>query len=340
MLFFTGISRNSATILADQTKSSKEENPVTIQALHEIKAIAFKMREALEKGNLSRFGELLFQSWQHKKNVSKKISSGFIDECFELALQRGAAGGKIAGAGGGGFMLLYCTPEYQDNVREVLHEKGIFEVPFAFESDGVSIIWNELQGTKKMITPEGYLAGINSIVKRLPVEIIKEIADTLYKAYRENKQLFIMGNGGSAATASHFSCDLAKTVSNDKNHGFRVIPLTDNVALMTAWGNDDGYENIFSGQLRNLLNPGDIVIGISAGGFSPSIVKAMEYANKRQAVTIGFTGMTGGKLKNLCTKSILVPSENYQFIEDVHMIITHLMTSMLKELIGNEGSAA
>ena len=142
-----------------------------------------------------------------------------------------------------------------------------------------------------------------------------------------------MGNGGSAATASHFCNDLSQTVQVEGKKGFRAIPLTDNVSLMTAWGNDMGHESIFSGQLNNLLNQGDIVIGISGGGNSPNILKAMLLSEERSAMRIGFTGFQGGEMKSLVEECIIVPSDNHQFIEDVHMVLVHLIVSVLKERI-------
>ncbi|MDI6641747.1 MAG: SIS domain-containing protein, partial [Elusimicrobiota bacterium] len=340
MLFYTGFQRDSAEILSQQKKSTEQDTKTTIDALHNIKNFAYQMREALKEGDLNKFGHLLHVSWENKKKVDSRISTSSIDKYYEAAIENGALGGKITGAGGGGFLLLYCDKKHQERVRNVLKEFGLKELKFKFDFQGVQIIMDEKGGVRKMITPEGYLAAINSIVKQLPIEKINRIIDILFDAYKKDRQVFIMGNGGSAATASHFSCDLAKTAAGEHRKGFRVVPLTDNVALMTAWGNDTGYENIFWCQLKNLLKPEDIAIGISCAGKSKSVIKAIEYANSIGAMTIGFTGMTGAQLKELAKEYILVPSDNYQLIEDVHVILAHLIVSILREKIDHESSVS
>jgi D-sedoheptulose 7-phosphate isomerase len=177
---------------------------------------------------------------------------------------------------------------------------------------------------------------MRAVVSRLDKEQIGRIADTIWEARKHDRQIFIMGNGGSASTASHFCSDLSKTTLIPGKKGFRVVPLTDNIPLMTAWGNDAGFENIFYGQLLNLLNPDDVVIGISGGGMSPNVLKALDLARERGARTIGMAGFSGGKLKDAVEDCFIVPSDNYQFIEDVHMILVHLIASVLRERIAKE----
>jgi len=212
-----------------------------------------------------------------------------------------------------------------------LTSEGLQELKFKFEDNGVHLVLDQIGHFTSTITPEGYLLGMSSIVKRLDTNQISRLTDIIFEAYKNDKQVFIMGNGGSAATSSHFCSDLSKTTMIEGKKGFRVIPLTDNIPLMSAWGNDTGYENIFYGQLYNLLNQGDVVIGISGGGMSGNVIKAMEFAKQRSARTIGLAGFKGGRLKDLSEECIVVPSDNYQFIEDVHMIIVHLITSALRE---------
>src|SRR5690606_27086931 len=127
-----------------------------------------------------------------------------------------------------------------------------------------------------------------------------------------HKQIFIMGNGGSAATASHFVCDLAKNTRQPGWPGFRVIGLTDNMSIFSAYANDEGYENVFKQQLNNLLQPGDIVIAISGSGKSQNVIEAVEFANKLGAVTVGLTGMTGGTLKRISQLSVHIPNQRIE----------------------------
>ncbi|MFH2058551.1 MAG: SIS domain-containing protein [Pseudomonadota bacterium] len=337
MLFYTGMQRDSAQILAHEKEAIEKEDPIVLSSLDMIKEKAFQMRDALLAEDLALFGQLLKDSWEYKKMVSKDISNSKIDGYYNLALQNGAVGGKITGAGAGGFLLFFCEERYQKKVRQAMSEKGLQEFKFRFENEGVYHVLDQLGNMRSTTTPEGYLLAISSIVKELDTNKIDEITNILFNAYTNDKQVFIMGNGGSAATASHFCSDLAKTTMCEDKRGFRAIPLTDNIPLMTAWGNDTGYDNIFYGQLLNLLNSGDIVIGISGGGISGNIVKALELAKERSAETIGFTGFSGGKIKEIVKKCLIVPSENYQFIEDIHMIIVHLIVSVLKEKISQKG---
>ncbi|GAI36016.1 unnamed protein product, partial [marine sediment metagenome] len=156
-----------------------------------------------------------------------------------------------------------------------------------------------MKGKDRMSFVEEYLRELKETLDKLPYSQIEKIKDILLEAYREDKKVFIMGNGGSAATASHFACDLAKgTVGKDDSRKrFKVIALTDSVPILTAWANDTAYENIFLEQLKNLLDAGDVVIAISGSGNSKNVIKAVEYANVQKALTIGLTGFKGGNLK-------------------------------------------
>jgi D-sedoheptulose 7-phosphate isomerase len=140
-----------------------------------------------------------------------------------------------------------------------------------------------------------------------------------------------MGNGGSAATASHFVADLAKNTRAAGWPYFRVIGLTDNMPIFSAYANDEGYETVFAEQLNNFINPDDIVIGISASGNSPNVINGIKLANSRLAKTIGFTGLTGGKLKSLVHVSVHIPTERIDQAEDFHLMIEHQITDTLAQ---------
>jgi len=161
------------------------------------------------------------------------------------------------------------------------------------------------------------------------VEKIENIADILIKAHDEGKQIFTLGNGGAASVASHLAADLSKAWLGDRLMRLKAICLTDNVSLVTAWMNDAGYDYMFVGPLENLLNSGDIVIGISASGNSKNVLNAIEYANKRGAITVGFTGFDGGKLKGLAQHCFIVPSDSFKRVEDFHMILGHMIKAVL-----------
>ena len=168
---------------------------------------------------------------------------------------------------------------------------------------------------------------------------ISKLCEIFCKARDEGKTIYFMGNGGSASTASHFVVDISKCTIDEKNRvrRFKCVSLSDNIPTMLAWANDVSYEEIFIEQLKTLMNPGDVVVGISGSGNSKNVVKAMEYAKANGAVTIGLTGMGGGKLGQISSENIIVPSNNMQHIEDIHLIILHLLTSILRDEVKGEG---
>jgi len=143
MLFFTGAAHNSWTILREQEASTLRHSRATVEALHEIKALGALMRAALEQGLLHQFGQLLHESWQAKRRVSNKISNAHIDDLYAVATRNGALGGKITGAGGGGFLLLYCETEHQTAVRDAMHAAGVREMTFRFDTQGAQVVVND-----------------------------------------------------------------------------------------------------------------------------------------------------------------------------------------------------
>jgi D-sedoheptulose 7-phosphate isomerase len=177
-----------------------------------------------------------------------------------------------------------------------------------------------------------YISGIKSVLDDSPVEALDQVIDVLHEARISGQQIFIMGNGGSAATASHFVCDLAKNTRKPGWPSFRVIGLSDNMPIFSAYGNDEGYENVFREQLANLVQKNDIVLGISGSGNSSNVVKAIELANQMGAFTIAFTGFSGGKLGPLAEIHVNIPCDNMQKVEDVHMAWVHLISSRLGKL--------
>ncbi|MEW6406488.1 MAG: SIS domain-containing protein, partial [Chloroflexota bacterium] len=143
---------------------------------------------------------------------------------------------------------------------------------------------------------QNYISTLQQTMDQLPAPLIAEVIALLQRARLQGNQVFIMGNGGSASTATHFVCDLSKNTRRDGLPPFRVIGLTDNMAAFSAYANDDGYENVFSLQLAGLLRPGDIVIAISASGNSKNVINAIQEAQRYNVTTIGFTGFDGGRL--------------------------------------------
>ena len=161
-------------------------------------------------------------------------------------------------------------------------------------------------------------------------ETIKIIFQKLISARDNGNSIFIMGNGGSASTATHFTSDLLKTVITKNEKRFMVHSLSDNTPVVLAWANDVEYNNIFLGQLENFLKKDNIVIGISGSGNSENVIRAIEFANSQNAITITLTGKDGGKLAKLSQINLTVPSDDMLTIETMHLMICHLITTMIR----------
>ena len=174
-----------------------------------------------------------------------------------------------------------------------------------------------------LATAEEYFASLQSVMARIDLNIIDRMTDAIWQNYEESGTLYIFGNGGSAALASHLACDFGKGTVNRGRPRFRTISLSDNVPLMTALANDIAYEDIFSEQLADLAQKGDAVLAISGSGNSPNVVKGLEMARKLGLRTFAVTGYSGGRVKPLCDLCLVVPSDNMQHIEDVHLAATH-----------------
>ena len=176
-----------------------------------------------------------------------------------------------------------------------------------------------------------YFAGLSGVVARLPYKTIDAVTDALWDAYQEDRTLFLFGNGGSAALASHSACDFGKGTVHNGHRRFRVMALTDNVPLITAWANDQRYDDIFAEQLHSFLRPKDVALAISGSGNSPNVLNGLQFARDSGAQTIGLTGFQGGKMKFLCDLCVIIPSESMQQIEDLHVAVTHSIFTSLRE---------
>jgi len=174
-----------------------------------------------------------------------------------------------------------------------------------------------------------YFSTVQELLNKVPFAAVDQVVDALLTANRNGNTVFICGNGGSASTATHFGCDLAKRPIVAGQPRYRVIPLTDNNALMTALSNDIGYDVVFSEQLIPLVRKGDILIGISGSGNSKNVIKAVEVAKAAEAVTIGFSGYDGGKLAAAVDISVHIPSFNMAMVEDVHLMLEHAICEKL-----------
>jgi D-sedoheptulose 7-phosphate isomerase len=183
---------------------------------------------------------------------------------------------------------------------------------------------------------QSYFRSLSETIKELPFREIDAISEMLIDAYDHSRMIFLFGNGGSAALASHLACDLGKGTVNGSGRRFRVLSLTDNVPLMTAWANDAHYEDIFAEQLENYVKPRDIAFAISGSGNSANVLKALRSARIAGATTIGLGGFQGGQMKALCDFCLVVPSDNMQMIEDLHLCIAHALFTCIRQKLHDQ----
>lgn len=190
-----------------------------------------------------------------------------------------------------------------------------------------------------------YLEEGRGILSELPLDGLRQICDVIYEAYEKQRTIFVFGNGGSASLASHLACDLGKGTHAPRPEALdmeavprvKVLSITDNVPMITAWGNDSAYEDIFVEQIENFIEPRDVAFGISGSGNSPNVLKALNLARQKGATTVGLTGFQGGKMKNLLDYGIVVPSDSMQHIEDVHQVLVHLVFLDIRDRVQARG---
>jgi D-sedoheptulose 7-phosphate isomerase len=189
------------------------------------------------------------------------------------------------------------------------------------------------------VHPAGYFRALTRVIDRMPLAVIDEIVEHVLRAYHEQRTVFVYGNGGSAALASHCVCDLTKGTCLPSSMRLRAVSLTDNIPLITAWANDSAYENIFVEQLRNLLQPGDVSFAISGSGNSANVVNALRYSRDAGAINVGITGFAGGQMISLCDVCLVVPSDNMQLIEDLHVSVSHCVFTAVRHRIARDAEA-
>ncbi len=179
-------------------------------------------------------------------------------------------------------------------------------------------------------TAAGYIEDVITTLRALDPAAVQRVAETLLTVHGRGGAVFLCGNGGSAATASHMAADLAKGAPVGAVTGLRTFALTDSVPLLTAWGNDFSYERVFSEQVRNLVRAGDALVALSASGNSPNILLAVEQARAQGAVTIGLCGFGGGRLVALADVAIVVASHDYGAVEDAHLVLNHAVAACVR----------
>ncbi len=176
-----------------------------------------------------------------------------------------------------------------------------------------------------------YLLELKKSLDQLPVGQILQAVDVIQKARLKKKTIFTMGNGGSSATASHMGCDFSKNTRSPELPAIRMICLSDSTPTITAFGNDEGYETIFSEPLKALANAGDVLIAISGSGNSPNILRGLETAKSLGMTTIGLSGFKGGRMIHMVDIPINIDTDSIERVEDIHMICDHVMTMVMRE---------
>jgi D-sedoheptulose 7-phosphate isomerase len=187
-----------------------------------------------------------------------------------------------------------------------------------------------------MLQFKEYATEVKQTLDQLPWQKLQQVVDILRTAWLTGKQVFVMGNGGSAATASHMACDLAKNTVVAGMSRLRVMSLNDNMAHFSAYANDNGYDQVFAEQLSNYVNEGDVVVAISASGNSPNVLRAIERAQAYGALTIGWSGYQGGRLAQIVDLSLVIPSDSIEQIEDIHLMFAHMVTVAMRKAMQEE----
>jgi D-sedoheptulose 7-phosphate isomerase len=179
-----------------------------------------------------------------------------------------------------------------------------------------------------------YIKGLTEHIQSIDSSELESVAKTLHTAWQNHRNIFCIGNGGSAATSAHFATDLSWGRNKINQDRPKAVSLTTNTSILTALANDIGYDSVFAEQLRTFLQEHDILFAISASGNSPNIIKAIEYANSAGAITIGLVGFDGGKMKSICQECIHINTEHgaYELVEDIHHAICHMLSTYIKQL--------
>jgi D-sedoheptulose 7-phosphate isomerase len=181
------------------------------------------------------------------------------------------------------------------------------------------------------LAAKDYLLAVQDVLAHLDHEVVDRMIDVIWRGYEEGRTVFVFGNGGSAALASHFACDIGKGTVAGRAKRLKTIALTDNVALITALANDKTYDEIFSEQLESLAEKGDIALAISGSGNSPNVIRGLEAGRRLGVQTLVLTGFAGGRAKTLADLCLIVPSDSMQHIEDAHLCATHAIFLAIRQ---------
>lgn len=179
-----------------------------------------------------------------------------------------------------------------------------------------------------------YLSSVAAVVRQVDAKAVRDVVDVFDRAYRDRGTIFLFGNGGGAATSAHLACDLAKGTAAVGRRRIKALSLSTNVPVITAWANDTDYTNTFGEQLYNLADERDVAVAFSGSGMSPNIINALKVIKELRGTAVLFSGGDGGQAKEYADVAVLVPSNNMQIVEDVHMVLGHVIFTLLRDRMG------
>jgi D-glycero-alpha-D-manno-heptose-7-phosphate kinase len=312
LLFYTGVSRESAKIIADQSAHISSGSTAALDATHAIKRDALVMKECVLKGDFDGIVQSMRSGWESKKKTAKLVSTPEIEEIHKAACQAGAAAGKVSGAGGGGFMMFF-------------HEARNTGLESAMK------LYIEEQIACTQVIMQSMLADRELLAR------LENAAGACVTCIRSGGKLLLAGNGGSAADAQHIAGEFVSRFAFDRP-GMAAVALTTDTSILTAIGNDYGYEKLFSRQVQALSRPGDVFVGYSTSGRSVNILLALEVARSAGMVCIGLTGNRGGAMRDLCHYLLEVPSGETPKIQEGHLVLGHILCGLVEREIFRAGS--
>lgn len=370
VLCYTGQTRVSGDIISSQVKRYVSREKESVESLDALKEITFDLKAALLKARLDDFGALLHEAWEYKKRLASGITNPAIDELYAAARSAGALGGKILGAGGGGYLLVYCPFDRRHKVAEALEACGGQVVDFDFESSGLTT-WEipEPEGEPESSRPEyalaaprktqrGACAGVQDASagsqSRLSAaeEAARQLADSgqvkLSMAKGEDLILSVvrmaeeiadtLSRGGKVLTAGNGgSCADAQHFAAELVGKFRLerpavpaIALTANTSVLTAVGNDYEFARVFARQVEAFGAPGDVLAVISTSGNSANLIEAARKARERGLKVFGLLGGTGGRLLGNVDAAVVVPSQDTPRIQEAHITLIHVICDIVE----------
>lgn len=330
LLVFVPREKHSTTVHFEQ----RHKGPESVNILNMKRENILRLREALESGNFAALGRILHHDWKIKRQLAPSITNERIEKIYAAAMDAGAQGGRLIGAGAGGSAIFWC-PGKRAQVLAAIEPFGVKEIKYRFERKGEDSRFLE-HIRRDVKTHTDVIERIAGDEKSLAS--IESIARMIVQSYRSGGKLIAFGNGGSAADAQHIVAELVNYFRFDRPM-LNAIALTVNTSVLTAIGNDSSYDNIFSRQVESLATKGDVVIGISTSGKAESVLRGMKKAKECGATVVYFTGATGGRISETLEKegaidiSLKIPSNDTPRIQEAHIMAGHIICEIVEKAL-------